>query len=106
MRLPRIVSCIATWLTAFVALSVTAIEFSVKHTQVGGPTLHAVVAGPSQIVAVGANGTVFLSENGEQWEQLSSVGGWTLRGVTYGNGVFVAVGDGGRSCVQPTVGIG
>lgn len=76
------------------ALSLNAVEFQLKHSRADGPDLYAIAAGPDQLVAVGRNGTVFLSGDGENWEELTSLGLMFIRGVTYGVTCGVTCGDG------------
>lgn len=57
-------------------------------------TLHAVASGADQFVAVGDQGVILTSPDGQQWTQRHSGTSVRLRGVTLGSGLFVVVGDG------------
>lgn len=58
-----------------------------------GNPLHGVCFGDEEFVAVGANGTVMTSPDGEAWLNQESGTRITLNGVTHAAGRFVAVGE-------------
>ena len=62
--------------------------------------LYGIVLGKGQLVAVGNNGTIVTSLDGNTWTS-QTLGTSNLRGVTYGNGLFVAVGEGGAILTSP-----
>ena len=57
--------------------------------------LAAIARSPSHFVAVGSNGAILRSEDGQAWSNHSAVTDAHFRGVTFGEGRFVAVGDRG-----------
>ena len=58
--------------------------------------LYAVTYGNGQYVAVGSNGTIITSSDGNNWtRQSGSPVSDTLRGIVYGNRQYVAVGNAG-----------
>lgn len=58
-----------------------------------GNPLHGVCFGEEEFVAVGANGTVMTSPDGEAWLNQESGTRITLHGVAHASGRFVAVGE-------------
>jgi photosystem II stability/assembly factor-like uncharacterized protein len=66
------------------------------HWKRANPTvtsyLYSVVFAGNQFVAVGENGTVLTSANGETWIKRDSLTGNSLRSVTFGDQHYVAVG--------------
>jgi len=56
--------------------------------------LEGIAASTDRIVAVGDNGTIYSSPDGNSWTLRGSFTDW-LRSVTYGNGLFVTVGENG-----------
>ena len=54
-----------------------------------------VTFGENLFVAVGYEGTIFSSLNGEDWSIRNSGTSETLRGIAYGNGTFIVVGNNG-----------
>jgi hypothetical protein len=64
-------------------------------------TARAVAVGPDDMVAVGLNGYVIVSQDGVNWSLSTGMGTTSMYGVTYGAGVFVAVGAGGAIFTSP-----
>ena len=64
-------------------------------------TLHDVAFGKGAFIAVGNGGVLLRSENGANWERVSSPTTDNLIGVCLGRGLFVAVGQGGRILCSP-----
>ncbi|MEM7345297.1 MAG: hypothetical protein AAF485_13745 [Chloroflexota bacterium] len=61
----------------------------------GRSRLQAVTFAAGSFVAVGANASIKISEEGQFWESLRVPTTQDLNDVAYGNGLFVAVGNGG-----------
>jgi hypothetical protein len=57
-----------------------------------GHDLNSITTGANLIVAVGGNGTILVSDDGDTWNILGASTGYALNDVAYGNGRFVAVG--------------
>lgn len=58
------------------------------------PSLRHVAYGNATFIAVGDNGTILASLDGEEWMQRASGTDTTLKGVAFGKGIFVVVGGG------------
>lgn len=58
-----------------------------------GNPLYGICYGTDEFVAVGANGTVMTSPDGEAWLNHEAATSFDLHGITYGAGRYVTVGD-------------
>jgi hypothetical protein len=58
-----------------------------------GINLRGLARGNGRYVAVGNEGRVFTSSNGEQWNLQPPLRSGNLRGIAYGNGLFVAAAE-------------
>lgn len=58
-----------------------------------GNPLYGVCYGNNEFVAVGANGTVMTSPDGEAWLNHDAATSFDLHGIVYGGGRYVTVGD-------------
>jgi hypothetical protein len=87
------------WSALALALSAIAhaqSPWAVRHQRAGGEDLWGIASGPGGLVAVGTNGTLLQSTDGQTWTTRTSGTTDWLTAVTYGNGRYVAVGDHGR----------
>lgn len=62
--------------------------------------LEGVAASSARLVAVGDNGSIYISNDGANWTKQAAAAEW-LRSVAFGNGTFVAVGDAGYITTSP-----
>ena len=82
----------------FISVSQNGVSFTENLLAPGAPAVFNITFGGRRFVAVGENGTVYISENGFNWTGPVSVpgsAGNNLNSVIYGNGLFVAAGDNG-----------
>lgn len=70
-------------------------NFALRRSEPGGAFLWNIASGGSRLVAVGTDGTILTSFNGDTWTRRDSGTTDWLVGVTYGGGKFVVVGDRG-----------
>lgn len=65
------------------------------------PNFHAVAYSNGVFVAVGEQGRIFTSSNGEIWQEQALVTTVNLRGVTYSTNQFIVTGDDGTILTSP-----
>jgi hypothetical protein len=74
-------------------------QWSVRSS--GTPTLRGITWSGSEIVAVGAGGTIITSPDGYRWTAQVSNATETLNGVTWADTQFAVVGEGGVLLISP-----
>jgi hypothetical protein len=70
--------------------------WTVRNSRAGGDDLWGIASGPAGVVAVGTNGAILQSADGQTWTRRASGTTDWLTAVTFGNNRFIAVGDHGR----------
>lgn len=74
--------------------------FTSRRAIAGGRFLWGIASNGQQLVAVGTEGTILTSGDGQGWTRRASGTSQWLVAVTHGDGKFVAVGDGGTILVS------
>ena len=76
-------------------------NWHLRNTLPEGKVLRGITYGNGTFVAVGYDGTILTSHDGENWIERTSGTTEILSGITYGNGTFVAVGYDGTILTSP-----
>lgn len=74
--------------------------WGLRNQRPGGDDLWGISSGPGGLVAVGTNGAILQSPDGQTWTRRSSGTTDWLTAVTYGNGRYIAVGDHGHILIS------
>lgn len=90
-------SC-ATLMSPAIMTSTDGINWRLQHVR---DDMSGITYANDRFVAVGRNGSILVSRDGDRWKRMPSGTDKLLSAVTYGGGQFVAVGEGGTILTSP-----